>query len=286
MIGGIGNARAQVYEDVILLDFGSSTPAFLMVLDELGKRLDYERAGRFYRLTRVDSFTVWADGQSMTFSAPMFQASCRNRCGPENTGGIHIFSTLTADAPPLEVARIVTPSAPRENRDVAALLKLSWRQLTEVRRLLDEANQNPKATGQELFDVHERLTRIKTRIRSAAAIVRVSFPAGGTTFKPSPDVASVLIASGQRADRVNVRGYTDSRMAGSDDQRIAQLRALAARKFLTDHGIDPEKIHVSSQADGGFITLNLTQKGRAVNRRVEIEFVDQRISELAGLTAR
>ncbi len=282
--GGIEDARAYVYGSVTLLEFGNSTPALLTIRDESGASVDYERVGRYYRLARVvDSFTVWANGQSVTFTAPMTT---------------RIFSTPTAAAPALvpelaqaadvvKVARVEAPTAQPGDADVAALLKLCESQLAEVRRLLDEGSKNPKATGQELFDVHARLDEIEARmLTAAAAIVKVSFPTGGTAFKPSPKVAEVLIASGKAADSINVHGRTDARVAGPADARIALARAMAARKFLVDHGVSPEKIKVFSQADGSFAAPNVTKEGRAINRRVEIEFINARIAELKGGTVK
>jgi outer membrane protein OmpA-like peptidoglycan-associated protein len=46
---------------------------------------------------------------------------------------------------------------------------------------------------------------------------------------------------------------------------------LAARNFLVKNGVLAEKINVFSQKGGRLIAPNIT-KGRALNRRVEIEF--------------
>jgi outer membrane protein OmpA-like peptidoglycan-associated protein len=181
------------------------------------------------------------------------------------------------------VAKVESPAVRLGGEDVSALLNLCKSQLAEVRRLLDEGSMNPKTTGQELFDVHRRLDEIEARMLTAAAVVvMVSFPTGGTAFRPSPEVAEVLIASGKAADNINVRGRTDSRVARPADARIALARAMAARKFLVDHGVDPKKIKVFSRADGDFAVPSVTKEGRAMNRRVEIEFIDARIAELKG----
>lgn len=209
--GGVEDARAYIYGSATLLEFGNSAPAFVTVRDESGETIEYERVGRYYRLARVfDNFTVWANDQSVTFSAPMIT---------------RVFSAPRAD----------------------------------------------EAKAPEVF-----------KVAAAAAIVKVSFPTGSTVFKPSPEVAAVLISSGKAADRVNVRGRTDSRIAGPLDAKIALGRALAARKFLLDHGVSADKIRVFSQAEGGFAAPNVTKEGRALNRRVEIEFVNARIAELKG----
>lgn len=111
-----------------------------------------------------------------------------------------------------------------------------------------------------------------THDRTASSIIRVSFPNRGTDFKPSPKVAKALIASAKTANRIAVRGRTDSRKAGRADKRISFERAQGARRFLINHGIESEKITVHSQSNGDFIAPNTTKEGRAMNRRVEFEF--------------
>lgn len=277
--GGVEDARAYVYGNVTVLEFGSTTPAFVAVRNASGEAVEYERVGRYYRLARVlSNFTVWADGQSVTFTAPM---TTRVFSAPIAAAPV---ATDEAKAPEVvKVAAREVPASKPGDEDVAALLKLCERQLADVRHLLEQASTNPKATGQELFEVNERLDAIEARmVTAAAAIVKVYFPSGSMAFKPSPEVVEVLVASGKAADRVNVRGRTDSRVAGSLDAKIALGRAMAARTFLVDHGVSADKIRVFSQAEGDFAAPNGTKEGRALNRRVEVEFVNARIAELKG----
>lgn len=271
--GEVEDARAFVYGKITLLEF-DTTPAFLAVRDEKGESVSHERVGRYYRLPRVlNNFTVWANGRSVTFSAPM------------NT---RVFSAPTIKLPAKspEAVKVAAEAAPRVtpgDDDLAALLNLSKVQLSEVRRLLDQADKNPKSTGQELFDANQRLNDIDARmVSAAAAVVQVSFPTSSTAFKPSAEVAEILISAGRAADVVNVRGRTDSKRAGRLDAQIALGRALAARKFLVDHGVSADKIKIVSQPDGDFAAPNNTKEGRALNRRVEFEFVNPRIPELKG----
>ena len=63
------DARAYLYGNRTLLAFDAA-PAFLAVRDETGASVDYERVGRYYRLSRaLNNFTVWVNGRSVTFSA-------------------------------------------------------------------------------------------------------------------------------------------------------------------------------------------------------------------------
>ena len=275
--GGIEDARAYVYGSVTLLEFGKSSPALVMIRDESGASVDYERVGRYYRLARVvDNFTVWANGRSVTFTAPMTTRIFSSPTTAAQAADVVKVARVTAQPGDVSIhardrATTTFGRAYASNEDVAALFKLCESQLTEVRRLFDEGSRNPKATGQELFGVYERLDEIKARmLTAAAATVKVFFPTGGTAFRPSPEVAGILIASAKAADSINVHGRTDARVAGPADARIALARAMGARKFLVDHGINPEKIKVFSQADGGFAAPNVTKEDRAMNRRVEI----------------
>jgi outer membrane protein OmpA-like peptidoglycan-associated protein len=105
-----------------------------------------------------------------------------------------------------------------------------------------------------------------------SAIVFFTFPRYSTAFNPGSEVvAAVLMQSAKTADRINISGHTDAQVAGPRDAKIALGRTLAARNFLVNNEVLAEKINVFSQADGRFIAPNIT-KGRALNRRVEIEF--------------
>jgi len=62
-------ARAYVYGKATVLEFDSA-PTILVLVDEQGRRVEYERSGWLYRLPRaLDHFTAWADGHATTFSA-------------------------------------------------------------------------------------------------------------------------------------------------------------------------------------------------------------------------
>jgi len=275
--GSIEDARAYVYGDHTVIEFDRAEPAFLLVRDQTGESVKVEKVGRLYRLDRrLDSFTLWLNGSSATFTAAVVT---RVFSAPV---AAPVAAPVVAEPEPVKVAPESAKAAP-EDVDVSALLKLSEKQLEEVRQVLAAANKNPKATGAELYAVNARLDEIEARlVTAAAAIVRVSFPTASTDFKPSPDVARVLIASAKDAQAINVRGHTDARIAGPADAKIALGRALAARKFLVDNGIDGKKISVFSTAAGDFTAPNLTNEGRAVNRRVEVEFVNSRIADLKG----
>jgi len=284
--GDIKDVRAFVYGDTTFLMF-SSAPPFLVVRDEEGNMVSYERAGQYYRLARrLDTFTAWVNGDAITFVAPtvtkVFSAPVVKPAPAPAP-----IETLHAPETPV-VLKTEEPAAVTPGDDeIRALLQLCQEQLADVRRSIEAARVNPRWTGKEIFTVNQRLDDIAARLTTAsAAIAQVYFPSYGTTFKPDEITAAVIVAAGKSADQVSIRGYTDSRIAGRLDPKIANGRAQSARDYLVAQGVDAAKIKTSSKAAGGFIAPNVTKEGRALNRRVEIEFVSARISALQGQSAK
>lgn len=270
------STRAFVYAGRTVLEFDGYV-AFLTVKDETGATVDYEKIGRHYRLAeRLNRFTVWVNGHAITFSAAK---------------NIRVFSAAAVEPAPIaeavKIAAVEAEPNPQEKKTIEELLALSVKQLEGIRTLIKAANKNPQVTGFELFELEERQREIERRLHTmSAAIVSVTFPTASTTFKPTPAVKTVLIASAKIAESINLQGQTDSRIAGSQDARIALGRAKAAQKFFVDNGVSAEKINVTSQAEGGFIAPNGTKEGRALNRRVEIEFLNNHIAETKSLAVK
>ena len=277
--GAVDSARAYFYGKRTLLEF-DGTPGFLAVRDENGASVDYERVGQYYRLNRrLDNFTVWVNGRSVTFTA--FKE-------PKPTAATSTAPVATQYSPPpvaLSPVRLASADQqPREgDAELHTLLKLAQSQLEAIKKEITAAGNNPTATGAELFAVQARLDEIEARLSTAsAALVQVTFPTNGTAFKPSPAVSTTLIASAKAADQINIRGRTDSRGAGPIDEKVALGRAMSAKSYLVAHGVDGNKIKLQSQGAGDYAAPNMTKAGRALNRRVEIEIVNARIAELRG----
>lgn len=267
--GEVTDARAYLYGKHTVLEF-EHAPAFLSVKDPNGASVDVERVGRYYRLARrLDQFTAWVNGRAVTFSF----VKAAQPATP---------ATPTAVAP-VQVSTPATPGQMLADTDLSTLLDLAEQQLKEVRRIIDAAGENPLATGDQLYTAKARLDEIQRRLLAASsAVLRVGFRTGSTQFKPAPQVAKVLIASARVAEQVNIRGRTDANLAGPADPKIAWGRAVAARTYLVNHGVDPDKITMTSQADGDFVVPNLTRAAKTLNRRVEVEIVHGRIAYLQG----
>lgn len=268
--GDPGTARAFVYGNRTVLEF-KSQPYNLAVYDENGSSVSYEREGKYYLLARkLSNFTAWYDMRAVRFaslkrSPEVMPAQPQAAPAPAATGTEPAMATLEPGT--------IAPG----DSEAQALLDLSTKQLEEVKMLVGRAK-----TDAETKALNDRLNRVEHQlIQAATAIVRVQFETAQTEFAPSPEVARVLVPAAKAAERINVRGRTDSKVPGAQDPKIALGRALAARKFLVDQGVNPEKIRVFSSASGDFIAPASDAEGRSINRRVEIELVSRRYAELA-----
>ena len=107
---------------------------------------------------------------------------------------------------------------------------------------------------------------------------KILFDSGKATLKKASStelnhIASVL--QSQYASRyIDVVGHTDSqpikKSQWKDNLELSSARALSVTRYLTQHGVAPDKIRAVGHGDSQPIASNKTPSGRAKNRRVEI----------------
>jgi predicted ABC-type ATPase/outer membrane protein OmpA-like peptidoglycan-associated protein len=162
-------------------------------------------------------------------------------------------------------------------------LKLAEQQIDKLRAELDKMKATGNAQGPR--DIDRKLDRLESLVAEAASVIlRVEFGFASAEFKPADDVARVLVPAAKAADRITVRGFTDSPVIDEHNTRIALARALAARQYLIEQGVDAKKIRAFYNSAGGFVADNNTPEGRAKNRRVDIELVNTKLAKLSQAT--
>jgi hypothetical protein len=108
-------------------------------------------------------------------------------------------------------------------------------------------------------------------VSNSGVVIRVFHDYARTDFEPSVEVARALREATRNADTVLVRGRTDSDTVDAVNRLIAIERAMKARAWLIDNGVEASKITTRFSSAGMFLSDNSTQSGRALNRRVEID---------------
>ena len=262
----IGLVRAFDDGERTALQFVTDPPTALQVFDGEGKPLAYQRIGQNAVL-------------------PGLYSPVRVQIGPTSATVKSTVPVVTKEpvqqaTPEPAAAATVPVDTNTELLAARAALKLAEKQIAELRAELDKM----KATGsaQEAKDIGTKLDRLENLVAEAASVIlRVEFGFASADFKPTDDVARVLVPAAKAADRINLRGFTDSTVIDEDNKRIALARALAARQYLIGQGVDAKKIRAFYNSAGGLVADNSTPEGRAKNRRVDIELVNTKLAKLS-----
>lgn len=119
--------------------------------------------------------------------------------------------------------------------------------------------------------VIELSEREQVELHRESIIFRVSERVGRSEFLPSKQLQSHLKHIMKRGSCLHVRGYTDGDKDRWIERETAKQRAYKARAYLAAHGYAPNHIEITIVPIGQHVADNATKKGRAKNRRVEIE---------------
>lgn len=74
---------------------------------------------------------------------------------------------------------------------------------------------------------------------------------------------------------VRIEGHTDNIGSDSYNQDLSQQRADSVKRYLVDHGIEPERLTTRGFGESEPVATNDTEAGRAQNRRVELEVTNR-----------
>ena len=74
--------------------------------------------------------------------------------------------------------------------------------------------------------------------------------------------------------RIQIEGHTDNVGSLASNMALSHDRALAVSSYLTDLGIDATRVETSGLGPNEPIADNATEKGRAMNRRVQVLVLD------------
>jgi outer membrane protein OmpA-like peptidoglycan-associated protein len=82
-------------------------------------------------------------------------------------------------------------------------------------------------------------------------------------------VAAVMLRSPDA--KIIIRGYTDALGAYKYNKRLSMFRANIVKSYFVGKGVSPERVYCVGMGDKNPLEPNTTSKGRAANRRVEIQ---------------
>ena len=74
--------------------------------------------------------------------------------------------------------------------------------------------------------------------------------------------------------RIEVGGHTDNVGSPVSNQLLSENRAVSVRSYLTEQGIDSDRIETVGYGEAKPVSSNDTDSGRAHNRRTEIRVMN------------
>ncbi len=141
--------------------------------------------------------------------------------------------------------------------------------------VLDKDDKCPKVVGTVANNGCPEVTEEvqKTLNQYAKTIL---FDTGKSTIKSQSEAVLadiIAILKEYPNSKFTVEGHTDSVGSAKLNQRLSDSRANSVKEYLASHGIDGFRLSALGYGEDKPIDTNKTRKGRANNRRVEINLV-------------
>jgi outer membrane protein OmpA-like peptidoglycan-associated protein len=132
-------------------------------------------------------------------------------------------------------------------------------------------NSDPKKNGCPSF--------IKVEGNVVRVMQQVHFATGSATILPASfpmlQEISNLLRSNKGIKRMSIEGHTDNRGGADSNKKLSAARAASVATWLTQHGVEADRLESHGYGLEKPIETNDTDAGRAANRRVEFKILDE-----------
>lgn len=92
--------------------------------------------------------------------------------------------------------------------------------------------------------------------------------------RPLLDGIVAALKEHREIKKLAIEGHTDNRGSVADNLKLSRDRAEAVRRYLVDHGIDAQRLTAAGFGESRPLEPNVTDRGRARNRRVELRILE------------
>ena len=136
--------------------------------------------------------------------------------------------------------------------------------------LQEQAFRDELAAEQRRFDI--AIERVREDLLKLTFDNEITFDFNQVSIKPSflDSLSKVSQVMAKYQSRAQVVGHTDSRGTEVYNQLLSERRAAAVADYLVDFGISASLIESAGRGEYEPRESNVTEAGRALNRRVEI----------------
>ena len=102
---------------------------------------------------------------------------------------------------------------------------------------------------------------------------QITYATGSDEILPNSEallleIADALIRN-PGVERIEIQGHTDSRGEPGLNMKLSQQRAESVRRWLIQHGVEPERLAAKGYGATRPIAPNITAYNRSRNRRVQ-----------------
>ena len=184
----------------------------------------------------------------------------------QNSSGTNSSSSSSTSAQSMSAA-----SSTEQAKTLIAAAKIEQQQLTQLKAQLDA-----------YLKAHGLQNQVQTTVSRRGLVVRVLtdkvlFASGQATLKPGGlpllgEVANLLNVATNH--QIAVEGHTDSVPISSaqypSNWELSTARATTVVRYFLSRGVTPSRLAAAGYADLHPIASNATDRGRQLNRRVEI----------------
>ncbi len=106
---------------------------------------------------------------------------------------------------------------------------------------------------------------------------KINFTSGSAQILPTsfPELDKIALILNNKNVKIRIEGHTDNSGGAVINQPLSEQRSGAIREYLIQKGIKPEKLIAVGFGDSKPVADNITENGRAMNRRVEFIIVEE-----------
>jgi hypothetical protein len=172
-------------------------------------------------------------------------------------------------APLNPVAQLAT--APRQPADArsTALPEVTYLDASPVGGAGPAGSRWSREAGRQALAVPLAAAHASVAV-PAHGLVRIFFATASRTIVAPDDGLGLLLREAPHAGEIRVTGFTDATGSRETNDALARARADAVVQILMRRGVAPDRILSGGIGAADYIADNATEKGRALNRRVEV----------------
>ncbi len=136
-----------------------------------------------------------------------------------------------------------------------------------------------KPGGTETVSVSLKKSKTRVTAQRIEIFEKVHFETGKAIIKPESydllDEVATVIQANPQIKLVEVAGHTDDHGSLQSNQTLSDDRAAAVLNYLVDKGVSSSRLQATGFGETRTIDTNETVEGRARNRRVEFNILQQ-----------